>query len=367
MKSCINIPAFILVFLFTLTFYAQTPGINYQAFITNAEDIQAPGSDIPKHIAALIEEDVNFRFSITDEFGADLYIEEQATTTDKNGLISLIIGEGVPVISSFSNIIWDGTPKFLNVEIDILSNNDRYILIDSQKILYLPQSLIGKANIQIVDSFPPASNNYNIGDLIWLLNADGNDNPSLNIWDGTKWTPVSNDDDPTNELSLIVTQNNIDRDTKILNPEIGDQVWNQNCNCIQVYNGASWISIGEDLIANNGLTENNNIIQLGGDLIKPTNLVTTNTNTLAITGLEETDDLENSYVVAVNKDTGVLKKIATTNLTQEKQKVIIANQGQIQFEPPLAAENIEKINVYRNGVRIDCVKIDNTTIQLDRV
>jgi len=365
MKSCINIPAFLIVFLFTITFYAQTPGINYQAFITNEEDLQVPGSDIPNYKVPLIEEDVNFRFSITNEFGEDLYIEEQVTTTDKNGLISLIIGQGVPAFSNFTNIIWDGTPKFLNVEINIMGNNDNYTLIDSQRILYLPQSLIGKANIQILNSLPTNSTNYNTGDLIWLLNADNNNNPSLYIWDGNIWSPVSNDDDPTNELNLIVTQNDSDRDSKVATPETGDQVWNISCNCIQVFNGNSWISIGEDLIINNGLSEANNVIQLGGNLIKPTVLETTSTNTLAITGIEETNDLENHEVLAIDKNTGVIKKILTNNLIQEKQKLIIANQGQTQFEPPLNTDDIEKINVYRNGVRIDCVKINNTTIQLE--
>lgn len=115
---------------------------------------------------------------------------------------------------------------------------------------------------------------------------------------------------------------------------------------------------------NNGLTSANGNTRLGGALEIPTIITTTTTNTLAIKGLE-TGDMSRDELVVIDPTTGVLKKVAAPSLVQEKQNLIIANDGQIQFTPPLPIDNPEKINVYRNGVKIDFTMINVTTIQLE--
>ncbi len=240
--------------------HAQTAGINYQALIL--DETTGQGNQIPLSV-----EDVNFRFSITGDSTINFleyYSEEQTTTTDEYGLIALIVGEGVPTYSSFESIIWDGTPKYLNVEIDIVKNGEGFVFLDSQKILYLPQSI---------------SNN--------LVNAS------------------------------------------------------------------------------NGLSMVNGDIELGGVLTKPTIINTSTNNTISITGLENTNDLSGSKLIVIDENTGTLKQATATNTFQERQELIIATAGQTQFTTPLPITNAEKVNVYRNGVRIGFDVLNTNVVRLE--
>lgn len=112
--------------------FGQTPGLNYQALILNNAEIEIPGTNVKENQVPLGLEDVTFRFSISNENEIE-YIEEQTVTTDASGMVSLIVGEGAPSSATFNDIIWDGKLKYLNVEIDILSNNDGFIFLDAQK------------------------------------------------------------------------------------------------------------------------------------------------------------------------------------------------------------------------------------------
>lgn len=130
----------IILFLFLLGasfLQGQTPGFNYQAVILNTSEIEIPGTNVKENQVPLGLEDVTFRFSISNKNKIE-YIEEQTVTTDASGMVSLIVGEGTPISATFNDIVWDGEEKYLNVEIDILSNNDGFIFLDAQKILYIP-------------------------------------------------------------------------------------------------------------------------------------------------------------------------------------------------------------------------------------
>jgi hypothetical protein len=130
----------LILFLFLLGasfLQGQTPGLNYQAVILNTSEIEIPGTNVKENQVPLGLEDVTFRFSISNENKIE-YIEEQTVTTDASGMVSLIVGEGTPISATFNDIVWDGKEKYLNVEIDILSNNDGFIFLDAQKILYIP-------------------------------------------------------------------------------------------------------------------------------------------------------------------------------------------------------------------------------------
>ncbi|MAN26413.1 MAG: hypothetical protein CMH14_03705, partial [Mesonia sp.] len=62
-----------------------------------------------------------------------------------------------------------------------------------------------------------------------------------------------------------------------------------------------------EYLANNGITKNEDTFQLGGDLIQPTTITTTATNTLAIEGLQEGESPGNDIVVMDAQ--GILKKV----------------------------------------------------------
>ena len=242
---------------------AQTPGLNYQALILKTERLQVPGTDIQENQVPLLNTDVTLLFKVENGAGVE-YIEEHQVTTDENGMVSLIVGEGTPTNGTFSGIVWDGQPKYLNVEIDIPENNEGFVLIDIQKILYIPQ--------------PAASSN---------------------------------------------------------------------------------------LVFENGLTKNSVTIELGGPLVKPTQIETTASNTLAITGLG-TGNTASSDIVVINKATGVLQSVAASSLFQEEVVLVIAaSDGQTTFNTPLPITDSKKVNVYRNGVRIDFTTLNTTTIEVE--
>lgn len=130
----------IILFLFLLVtsfLHGQTQGLNYQAVILNTSEIEIPGTNVKENQVPLGLEDITFRFSVSNKDEIE-YIEEQTVTTDASGMVSLIVGEGTPIRATFQDIVWDGKLKYLNIEIDILNNNDGFIFLDTQKILYIP-------------------------------------------------------------------------------------------------------------------------------------------------------------------------------------------------------------------------------------
>jgi len=360
----------LLIFMSKGLLFAQTPGINYQALILNSEEIQIPGTNVEENQVLLTLEDVSFRFSILNASFEEYYIETQSTITDENGMISLIVGEGTPLFSTFDSIAWDGTLKYLNVEIDIHSQNQGFVFLDIQKILYLPQSGMG-TTIDIVDFMEdmPMTDNTT-GDMMWVKNMYGTGNPSLMVWEGARWNFANTDYDSKNELGLVVASDTNDRDLQYPSPTTGDQVWNQTCECIQIYEGSEWVNINgslEDIKASNGININENTeIKLGGVLTAPTEINTDATNTLALTGLEEITPTVDDDVMMVNSNTGVITRTSLGNLFQEEVTLTIAAiDGQNQFVTPLPIVTPNKVNVYRNGVRIGFTVVSLSTVELE--
>ncbi|TXD64609.1 hypothetical protein [Polaribacter glomeratus] len=363
MKLVTKIWIYLFLLISTIVF-GQTPGFNYQALILNNVEIQIPGTNVKENKVPLASEDITIRFTITNEQGIE-YVEEHDVTTDENGMISLIVGEGTPISFTFENINWDGELKYLNVELDILSNNEGFVFLDTQKILYIPHPTNGNGTIKIVNALNELTPPYKLGELIWITNYGPNKNPSLMIWNGYNWLPVNDDFDPTNELGLVVVENDAARAARFVNPENGDQVWNKTCKCIQVFDAPNWVSISGNVTnVLNGLTNESNTIKLGGNLTEATQLVTNAANTLAIKGLQESTNQED-VIIAADKDTGVLKTKKLNDFLQKKQIVIIATEGQLEFKTPLNITNSDKLDVYRNGVRIDFTILNSTTIKLE--
>lgn len=340
--------------------YAQTPGLNYQALILNNTPIEIPGTDVKENQTPLGFEDVLFRFSITNNEIVE-YMEEQSVTTDINGMVSLIVGEGTAIQSNFNEIVWNGELKYLNVEINILANNEGFTFLDSQKILYIP----GPSKVAMVSTVSSITTSHQAGDLIWVANYGQSQNPALLIFNGTNWIPVSNDYDAKNELGLSVVANAAVRDVQF-NPAIaGDQVWNQACSCIEVFDGTVWIATSTaTLSAANGVQMINNQIRLGGDLDAPTEIITSAINTLAIKNLQEST-ASSDEILTIDPETAIIQKRSLESLLQRQQVIFSAIDGQLRFATPSPILSTEKIDVYRNGARIGFVQIDATTIELE--
>ena len=125
------------LFLFATLGVAQTDGLSYQAVIIDPNPQELPGADLTGNI--LPNTPIAVRFTILDVGQAIEYQEIQNTTTDKFGMINLIVGQGQPTSATltFTGIKWNGTRKSLQVEVDL---DGTYTDLSSQVLTFLPYS-----------------------------------------------------------------------------------------------------------------------------------------------------------------------------------------------------------------------------------
>ncbi|MBA6155306.1 hypothetical protein H3Z83_02025 [Tenacibaculum sp. S7007] len=196
----------------------------------------------------------------------------------------------------------------------------------------------------------PTSNN--LGDF-WINDSLNN---ATSIWDGLNW--ISIDNNPRRG-------NGAPNATLAPNPTAGDVYVDSANGNIYAYDGTTWINSNTTVSANNGLLiDATNTIQLGGVLINPTTIQTDATSTLAITGLEDGDTTQDD-IVTVNRTTGQLRKVSAANLLTEEVTELTAIDGQLIFNNGFTLQSTDKVNVYRNGVRIDFTIVNNTTIEIE--
>ncbi|MFB9076431.1 hypothetical protein ACFFLS_24460 [Flavobacterium procerum] len=89
--------------------------------------------------------------------------------------------------------------------------------------------------------------------------------------------------------------------------------------------------------ANNGLTNNNGTLELNGELIKPTTIATTTTNTLKLNGLSTSADT-NDKPIAVTAD-GTIKKAAfpVVNILPSDIGTVIVLNGKLEVAQEISA------------------------------
>lgn len=216
------------------------------------------------------------------------------------------------------------------------------------------KSLCGTSTTVTTSTTQPIINNR--GD-IWVNNATIRN--VVSVGTGTTWIPINAN--PKSGVGNPNSQAN-------LSPNNGDIYVDESTTDLYIYNGTSWINntASAKVSASNGLTLGaGNTIALGGALNKQTTIATTTSNTLAITGLDKTTAIDDTNVVVVDKNTGVLKTVEVASMLREEEIVLIATEGQKQFSPPYSITNPKQIDVYRNGVRIQFSVVNATTIELE--
>jgi len=197
---------------------------------------------------------------------------------------------------------------------------------------------------------PPTTNT--LGDF-WINSSKNNE---VNIWDGIQWIPIDTNPKRGNGAPTNITAPN---------PIAGDIYVNEATGEIYTYNGTTWLNSNTTLNADNGVSiATGNTIQLGGVLIQPTVIETDITNTLSINGLQD-GDLVQDDLVTIDRATGQLKKVNNSTVFREEVTEITATNGQIIFTPLISITDNKKVNVYRNGVRIDFTVINPTTIEIE--
>ncbi|MBE7687617.1 hypothetical protein LNI94_06045 [Tenacibaculum finnmarkense genomovar ulcerans] len=193
---------------------------------------------------------------------------------------------------------------------------------------------------------PAAPANPNKGDF-WI-NTTTN---QTNIYNGTAWVLLNeNPKKGTGVPTNITAPNSV----------AGDIYVDTATGTIYAHNGTAWVTqtsttVTAAVIASNGLTidttdPTKNNIQLGGTLTKPTTITTDATNTLTIEGLED-GNATTDKVVTVDAS-GLLRKVTLANIALQQEETVLtaATLNQVEFLVTLKTE--DKINVYRNGVRV---------------
>ncbi len=116
--------------------HAQTPqGMTYQAVVRNA-------------LNALVQEgNVGVRISILQgtASGTVVYQENHLSATNINGLLTLEIGMGSPVVGSFAAINWENGPYFIQSEIDTAGGSN-YSITTTSQLLAVPYALHAKTS-----------------------------------------------------------------------------------------------------------------------------------------------------------------------------------------------------------------------------
>ncbi|ALU74559.1 hypothetical protein AUW17_04445 [Tenacibaculum dicentrarchi] len=185
---------------------------------------------------------------------------------------------------------------------------------------------------------PAAPANPNKGDF-WI-NTTTN---QTNIYNGTAWVLLNeNPKKGTGVPTNITAPNSV----------AGDIYVDTATGTIYAHNGTAWVTqTSTTVTANNGLNiDAANNIQLGGALTKATKITTSAANTLTIEGLED-GNATTDKVVTVDAS-GLLRKVTLTNIALQQEETVLTAATLNQVEFLVALKPGDKINVYRNGVRV---------------
>ena len=129
--------------LLTATMWAQAPQkMSYQVVIRNAT-------------GHLVTTQVGMKISILQgaESGAPVYVETQTPTPNVNGLVSIEIGGGTPVIGTFSAIDWSAGPYFIKTETALTAPLTNYTITGSSQLLSVPYALYAQKTHDIDYNF----------------------------------------------------------------------------------------------------------------------------------------------------------------------------------------------------------------------
>ncbi|MEQ9166948.1 MAG: hypothetical protein RLO12_11870, partial [Fulvivirga sp.] len=137
---------FITLYLLTNLLLAQAPeGFNYQAVVRNTQN------------ELVTNQAVTFKISIVDQDN-DYYSEVHNATTNENGLVSLVIGQGEVISGEFKNAFEAIGQKSIKVEIDI-EGGSNFSLLGTNFLWSVPYAMRAK-KADFVDSIPASQ-------LIW--------------------------------------------------------------------------------------------------------------------------------------------------------------------------------------------------------
>jgi len=127
---------------FTNSMSAQVPqGIPYQSIIRNSAG------------AILSNQPISLRFSIIDSIatGIILYRETISTSTNALGMVTVNIGQGIPVTGTFAAINWGHNYKFIQMEVDI-NGTSNYTHLGTTQMMSVPFALFSNSSGELKQS-----------------------------------------------------------------------------------------------------------------------------------------------------------------------------------------------------------------------
>ena len=133
MKKIYSIAAGLLI---TISVFAQAPQkMSYQAVIRNSSNALVTSTPVGMKISVL-------QGSAT---GTVAYSETQSVSTNANGLVSIEIGGGTPVVGTFAGINWATGPYFIKTETDP-TGGTAYSITGTNQLMSVPYALFS-ANV----------------------------------------------------------------------------------------------------------------------------------------------------------------------------------------------------------------------------
>ena len=204
--------------LFLGVIYAQDPrGISYQGVVLYPA-VELPGID--SKTTPYSEKDICFRFSIYNSTNTFEYSETHRTTTDYYGQVNLIIGRGdnPSILGRLDALSWDGTAKFLKVELDYSASCTNWEEISYDELNYVPfafYALNSQSSQIFAQGKKPIIVNgtgTNTDPVIVEFDGELNDLNDVDfssaapvmgqklIFDGTSWVAKSDDDRLVSEI-----------------------------------------------------------------------------------------------------------------------------------------------------------------------
>ncbi len=133
---------FLLFVLFSSLAFSQTNGFTYQAVILNPLGEELPGYNNSR--SPLVNQNICLSFDILNASSQTEYKETIHTKTDEFGMVNVIIGKGSQIAgyaNGFNGIVWNGTPKSLEVDVDTSGFCNYFNFVSKQPFTAVPYAL----------------------------------------------------------------------------------------------------------------------------------------------------------------------------------------------------------------------------------
>jgi hypothetical protein len=159
--------------LFLSTVSGQTTksnGISYQAIARDAQ-----GAIIANAPVAL-----KISFFVKNNGTKNYYTEIHQLTTDENGLINLVIGNGNETVGAFEDIPWDAEQVWLNVEMDAKGGNN-FALVGSTELYVVPYAYHAATASELIEDTAIDLPTEKAQSTNWLIGGNDRTRPEIHF------------------------------------------------------------------------------------------------------------------------------------------------------------------------------------------